>query len=184
LRDVEYIMKDYVSSAIASVGLMIGTVAVYIAVWLIMAFNWAISDAESGLVANAVSATIFGITWLELWKNSIHWTRWRKVLIMLSVVWSAAVGAGIGAAVSLLTRVPDGGGWVLGGIAWWGTWIISTMLIWRESGTERATRLAGGAVHCPKCRYSLTGLREARCPECGEAFTLDALFAAQKGRDG
>jgi predicted Zn-ribbon and HTH transcriptional regulator len=30
---------------------------------------------------------------------------------------------------------------------------------------------------CPNCGYNLTGLREARCPECGSQFTLDELFA-------
>lgn len=28
---------------------------------------------------------------------------------------------------------------------------------------------------CPKCGYNLTGLREARCPECGATYTLDEL---------
>ena len=35
------------------------------------------------------------------------------------------------------------------------------------------------AVHCPKCGYSLLGLTECRCPECGLAFTIDGLIAAQ-----
>lgn len=34
-------------------------------------------------------------------------------------------------------------------------------------------------VHCPQCRYSLVGLTECRCPECGLAFTIDGLIAAQ-----
>jgi rubrerythrin len=34
-------------------------------------------------------------------------------------------------------------------------------------------------VSCPSCGYNLTGLNEARCPECGAKFTLDELFAAQ-----
>ena len=29
---------------------------------------------------------------------------------------------------------------------------------------------------CLTCGYSLVGLREARCPECGEQATLDELF--------
>ena len=34
-------------------------------------------------------------------------------------------------------------------------------------------------VYCPKCGYSLVGLTELRCPECGERFTLDQIIAAQ-----
>jgi hypothetical protein len=34
-------------------------------------------------------------------------------------------------------------------------------------------------VICPKCGYSLVGLAELRCPECGERFTIDALIRAQ-----
>ena len=34
------------------------------------------------------------------------------------------------------------------------------------------------AIACPTCGYNLTGLREARCPECGSQFTLDQLYAA------
>jgi hypothetical protein len=26
-------------------------------------------------------------------------------------------------------------------------------------------------LHCPECNYNLTGLREWRCPECGERFS-------------
>ncbi|MCG3126079.1 MAG: hypothetical protein CHACPFDD_00908 [Phycisphaerae bacterium] len=34
-------------------------------------------------------------------------------------------------------------------------------------------------VSCPACGYSLIGLHELRCPECGTAFTIDELIAAQ-----
>lgn len=30
-------------------------------------------------------------------------------------------------------------------------------------------------VSCPSCAYELRGLREPRCPECGEAFDLTSL---------
>ena len=69
-------------------------------------------------------------------------------------------------------------------------WLVAACLIWRDPrslGAGRAFAVpeaeAAGAVLCLKCGYALTGLREARCPECGEAYTLDALFAAQPGRD-
>lgn len=34
-------------------------------------------------------------------------------------------------------------------------------------------------IHCPSCGYSLIGLRELRCPECGVEFVLDELIRAQ-----
>lgn len=34
-------------------------------------------------------------------------------------------------------------------------------------------------VFCPKCGYSLIGLRECRCPECGHSFTLDEIIRKQ-----
>ena len=39
---------------------------------------------------------------------------------------------------------------------------------------------AGDVLFCPKCGYNMTGLYEARCPECGSRYTLDQLAAAQK----
>jgi hypothetical protein len=35
-------------------------------------------------------------------------------------------------------------------------------------------------VHCPSCGYSLIGLSELRCPECGATFTIDQLIRAQR----
>ena len=35
-------------------------------------------------------------------------------------------------------------------------------------------------VHCPTCGYSLIGLTELRCPECGTTFTIDELIRAQR----
>ncbi len=32
-------------------------------------------------------------------------------------------------------------------------------------------------LRCPACEYNMTGLYEARCPECGKLYTLDQLFA-------
>lgn len=34
-------------------------------------------------------------------------------------------------------------------------------------------------VQCPSCGYSMIGLYESRCPECGEQSTIDALIRAQ-----
>lgn len=34
-------------------------------------------------------------------------------------------------------------------------------------------------VRCPNCAYSMIGLNETRCPECGATFTIDELIRAQ-----
>ena len=40
----------------------------------------------------------------------------------------------------------------------------------------------GAALSCPLCEYSLRGLAEPRCPECGFAFTWAELAAADRDR--
>ncbi len=61
----------------------------------------------------------------------------------------------------------------------------STLVIHMELNHRRAAMrpLQRGnkplALHCPGCNYSMVGLREARCPECGSVYTLEELVAAQ-----
>ena len=65
-------------------------------------------------------------------------------------------------------------------------WVLATVLIWRETPQERMQRITAmgtDSVSCPVCGYNLTGLREARCPECGSSFTLDQLLSGQPQRD-
>lgn len=60
-------------------------------------------------------------------------------------------------------------------------WMIASIFLWRETAAERGKRVSGAhnAITCPTCGYNLTGLNEARCPECGSKFTLDELLASQ-----
>ena len=65
-------------------------------------------------------------------------------------------------------------------------WVLATVLIWRETAEERMARITAAgtdAVLCPNCGYNMTGLREARCPECGSVFTIDQLVSGQPQRD-
>jgi rubrerythrin len=66
-------------------------------------------------------------------------------------------------------------------MTWATIWLIGTAIIWRETAKERGERLRHMGIHtltCPNCGYNLTGLREAKCPECGAAYTLDQLYAS------
>ncbi len=73
-------------------------------------------------------------------------------------------------------------------------WIAMTILLaaaatflWithvgHKAAAGRRLRQRDGIINviCPACGYSLIGLREARCPECGEQFTLDELIRRQE----
>ncbi len=60
-----------------------------------------------------------------------------------------------------------------------------TLLIWLQIWR----RYAGGRVlygqdgqidlRCPQCEYRMVGLSQARCPECGQQYTIDELVAKQ-----
>jgi len=76
------------------------------------------------------------------------------------------------------------------------SWIASTLLLLAAVGEARAvartswfmtvllliiSRLPEGyhSGHCPQCDYSLYGLPEPRCPECGRPFTPKEAAAAK-----
>jgi len=72
-------------------------------------------------------------------------------------------------------------------------WIAMTILaacaatfLWvthagHKAAAARKLRRPDSAINvaCPRCGYSMVGLHEARCPECGERFTLDDLIRRQ-----
>ncbi len=130
--------------------------------------------------AECVSALFFIIAWIAVWRGQVVWNRWRRSLTYASVLWSLGVGSTLGFAMAVLTNEEEVG-IVFAGLFWFVTWIPSTALVWRETARERAARLktiAVGTVNCPNCGYNMTGLHEARCPECGTRYTLNELFAS------
>lgn len=48
-----------------------------------------------------------------------------------------------------------------------------------KSGRAIANSAGEVNLNCPNCGYSMIGLNEARCPECGTQFTLDDLIRRQ-----
>jgi hypothetical protein len=42
--------------------------------------------------------------------------------------------------------------------------------------------LVDSGLRCPRCEYNLTGLIDARCPECGAPFSWEAVRAAADNR--
>lgn len=137
------------------------------------------------LVLWAVVYAFIAAYWLLLWRGVVLWNPWRIRWTVIASVAALVAGAALTLAVLILSRsqIPAGIATLIGGGTVPITWCLATVAIWRETKAERASRLALGSaapVACPLCGYSLAGLREARCPECGSEFTLDQLLAAQQ----
>ena len=120
------------------------------------------------------------IYWTLLWRKSIRWTNRRQ----LAAVISALLGLFI--LVFAAIALQDSGDWqvkiALLDILIPALWLISTIYFWKETPAERSQRIAVSGhnnVACLACGYNLTGLSEARCPECGVKYTLDELLASQ-----
>jgi hypothetical protein len=132
--------------------------------------------------------TFVATYWILLWRSTVRWT-WARVrnTALAGLLALAGGGAFAGALLSVSRVIPPGVALLLGGGCVPIVWVLATVLLWRETPAERLARMSGlvtnPAVLCPFCGYNLSGLREARCPECGGSFTLDQLAAGQPQRD-
>jgi hypothetical protein len=146
-------------------------------------------ENDSFSAASILTALYIAVYWLALWWRSVQWSVARTQLTLLCGIFSLAVGGIIG---TLIANLRDMGrnvwlGVMFGGLTVPVAWITGTIFIWRETREERAARVSragADAVVCPACGYNLTGLSEARCPECGAMFTLNELLAGQPSRAG
>jgi hypothetical protein len=145
-----------------------------------------LDDEEAMMVSGALTCGYMLVYWVMLWRRVVNWTSARLQRTFWSVFAAVVVGAVIGGMVAAIIRYNGGlAGMMLGSLAGTVFWIIATIVVWRETPAERAARISragADALVCPTCGYNLTGLREARCPECGAQFTLNELLAAQPGR--
>ena len=120
-----------------------------------------------------------GTYWVVLWRDMVTWNRRRVMLTALATVLSLAGGCAAALGCRTINRqVPLPIAVLLGGGTVPITWVLATVLVWRETPAERLTRLTAHGmpvIACPLCGYNLAGLTEARCPECGASFTLEQV---------
>ena len=126
--------------------------------------------------------------WILLWRSSVRWTRARVRYSALAGLLALAGGLAFALALIAVSRqITTGIALLLGGGGVPIVWVLATVILWRETPTERLARMSSlvsqPTVLCPVCGYNLSGLREARCPECGGSFTLDQLAASQPQRN-
>lgn len=166
----------------------LGLIPFITGVWLVLTisleeFVFDTSDGEwrAVMVAHAVGATLFAGVWILAWRReafrSARSLLWTGCGAIAYIVLSTVAGR--------LMNQPDDGPrwyfifWIAGPLMLTGLWFAATALFWSR-GT--ATAVIGpidmnAALRCRACDYSLVGLTEARCPECGRKQTLDELFS-------
>ena len=124
-----------------------------------------------------------GAYWIVLWRDMVTWNRRRVLLTAAATVASLAGGVAVAlGAMAIQRMLPPPIATLIGGGTVPITWVLSTVLIWRESAAERLGRLSAHGmpvIACPLCGYNLAGLTEARCPECGGNFTLEQIVLAR-----
>ncbi|MEM7807025.1 MAG: hypothetical protein AAF561_02825 [Planctomycetota bacterium] len=139
---------------------------------------------EWGWAMSSVTALLFVMGWwLFVWFKEVTWNTRRVTFSVLAVPGTAVLGSAIGYVVFLVTDLETFGVFI-GGTTTVIAWLVTACVVWRATPMETIAAASGKAldasVTCPRCSYSMTGLRDARCPECGEQYTLDQLFVAQR----
>lgn len=134
----------------------------------------------------AIEYAVIGTYWTLLWRSTVNWNRERVVGTLLVTIGALLCGAVGGSFIFEFARPPIPVAILIGGGIVPIVWVLGTVIVWKESSQERLERLktyGTDAVCCPTCGYNMTGLREARCPECGGQFTVDELLTAQHERE-
>ncbi len=154
---------------------------VYLIAFVVLAgmFRWGRPYEFWG--AGALAWGFVGGYWLLLWYRSVRWDGGRVGLTLASTVAALVISV---LAAPALNAVERGFGHFAGSALFPLLWVVGTIFVWRESAAERRARLGShDALVCPQCGYNLTGLSEARCPECGTRYTLSDLYARQPSRE-
>jgi len=131
----------------------------------------------------AVSFSLAGL----IWSGFLYWT-WRYVSQKASFVPTVIGSIVIGIGAIMLTVLIDrfvrreeeyliAALWLVAGAAVVWLW-MGYVERWR-AGRPVVTEEGTVNVVCPDCGYSMVGLRELRCPECGAAFALDEIIRLQ-----
>ncbi len=131
------------------------------------------------MISLIVTAAYFMAGWIWVWKEDVRWVEDRKRKTKVMTICTLIASVVFGGAVIGVSNETEGG-MAFGGIFYLFVWTVGSVLIWRESPTERVARMENlgvDGVSCPACGYNMTGLKTATCPECGKVYTVDQIVA-------
>ena len=128
------------------------------------------------VMGNIAGSVVLAGGWVWAWRRGVRWTPWlRRETGTLSLGLVAFCGcAGLIESStdwidSLRVNLP---------LLLAGAFMTITAWRWQRWGSAVAGE-EEVRPHCPACGYNMTGLQQARCPECGRWHTLEQLFLAE-----
>ncbi len=161
-----------------SSGLLLAALAL-LGLWIVaVGYGRRISDSQI-----ALTMAVVGLTWClaQLW----IWAGYSRYRLLLNGVFSVAgiwaVVIPVAVWINEIVRREEEllvAGAILGGGA---ATVLRICVLWHRGRRGRRIEDTAGKinVNCPACGYSMVGLSESRCPECGERHTLDELIRLQ-----
>lgn len=172
-------LRDGQARLLPRIGLSLASAAVLaMAAMLLLS----VIEAGAGRVRDehiAMTMGVAGATWCVV-LGGIWWT-YRRCQVLLKTLFALFAIWMITLPLTLLADSLGSGSdflipaCILGGIA--ASFFVLTAVPYQHLHRRaQGRRLRGVDVACPSCGYSLVGLTECRCPECGEQFTIEQLL--------
>jgi len=164
-----------------SIAVILALPVTYSVSFLILEHRLRMDDDAALLTSGFLAAGIVTVLWALIWNTERRWTNAR--VLWSFALWLMAVIPGGLAYVLVVTiyRYGNEGAIVIAQFAWLATYIAGSAWLWRDKTPWTATadpNVVRDRLLCPRCRYNLTGLECARCPECGTQYTLDQIVAS------
>jgi hypothetical protein len=143
-------------------------------------------DIVTGL---AVAGAAWLVLLVLLWRPAVRLNRhslspeqrgrWQRPFLI-----TALLGGALTVVSYILYRQPwDDVEWAVTGLSLVVAGAAAVVWLPTVFGLEHARPVVGPRgrinVFCPQCGYSMVGLRETTCPECGGAWTIDELIREQ-----
>ncbi len=138
---------------------------------------------EHVAIALGLASVLWFVALIKIWATYARFRNVLKTIFGILAIWAVAIPLSILAdafmrggeefviAACILTAI---GGSIL---------LITSTAHRVRRGKPMFTPEGLPNINCPSCDYSMVGLHESRCPECGTRYTLDELLMKQDFRN-
>ncbi len=130
----------------------------------------------------AVALAVAGAGWCGilavLWSTHRRWRRLMQTIFVVLGIWIVTIPMCV-----LIAETMRDAAFLIAGCIFLSISativVIAANAYYATVGRALEDREGRIVVECPNCRYSMVGLENSTCPECGESYTIDQLIHEQ-----